>query len=71
MTTVFHTWKDIFKLCASYAASEFMSGFRLELMHYFPHHKLQVKPHLCPWFSNACAAGIVHRDHLFCFLPAE
>ena len=25
----------------------------------------QVKPHSSPWFSAACAAAIVHRNHLF------
>ena len=29
------------------------------------HHKYQVKPHLSPWFSAACAAAIVHRIHFF------
>ena len=40
----------------------FVSGFRLELM-YIPRHKYQVKPHSSPWFSAACAAAIVHRNH--------
>ena len=43
----------------------FVSGFRLELMH-IPHHKYQVKPHSSPWFSAACAAAIVHRNHFIC-----
>ena len=30
-----------------------------------PHRKYQVKPHSSPWFSVACAAAIVHRNHLF------
>ena len=25
----------------------------------------QVKPHLSPWFSAACASAIVHRNHFF------
>ena len=29
------------------------------------HHKYQVKTHLSPWFSAACAAVIVHRNHFF------
>ena len=33
-------------------------------MHYC---KYQVKPHLSPWFSAACAAAKVHRKH-FCRL---
>ena len=32
---------------------------------YIPHRKYQVKPHSYPWFSAACAAAIVHRDHFF------
>ena len=40
----------------------FVSGFRLELM-YIPCHKYQVKPHSSPWFSAACAAAIIHRNH--------
>ena len=32
---------------------------------YIPHQKYQVKPHLSPWFSAACAAAIVHRNHFF------
>ena len=35
----------------------------LELMLYFPHRNYQVKPHSSPWFSAACAAAIVKRDH--------
>ena len=41
----------------------FVSGCWLELM-YIPNHKYQVKPQLSPWFSVACAAAIVHRNHL-------
>ena len=33
---------------------------------YIPHRKYQVKPHSSPWFSAACAAAIVHRNHFFC-----
>ena len=32
---------------------------------YIPHHKYQVKPPLSSWFSAACAAAIVHRNHFF------
>ena len=31
----------------------------------------QVKSHLSPWFSDACAAVKAHRDHFFHFLPIE
>ena len=42
----------------------FVSGFRLELI-YISLRKYQVIPHSHPWFSAACAAAIVHRNHLF------
>ena len=32
---------------------------------YIPHRKYQVKPHSSQWFSAACAAAIVHRNHFF------
>ena len=32
---------------------------------YIPYCKYQVKPHSSPWFSAACAAAIVHRNHFF------
>ena len=50
-------WEDIFK-----------SGLLLLLVNlavYIPHRKYQVKPHSSPWFSAACAAAIVHRNHVF------
>ena len=59
-------WKDIFKLSASVAASEFCEWFQVGIDEYIPHRKYQVKPHSSPWFSVACAAAIVHRNHFFC-----
>ena len=32
---------------------------------YIAYCKFQVKPHLSPWFSAACATAIVHRNHFF------
>ena len=32
---------------------------------YTPHKKYQVKLHSFSWFSAACAAAIVHRNHFF------
>ena len=32
---------------------------------YIPHRKYQVEPRLSPWFSAACAAAIIHRNHVF------
>ena len=59
-------WEDIFKLSASAAASEFCEWFLVGVDEYIPHSKYQVKPHSSPWFSAACAAAIVHRNHFFC-----
>ena len=56
-------WDDIFKLGASPAASDFCELAQLVLI-YIPHRKYQIKPHLSPWFSSACSAAIVHRNHI-------
>ena len=60
-------WEDIFKLSASAAASEFCEWVQVGIDVYIPHRKYQIKPHSSPWFSAACAAAIVHRNHFFCF----
>ena len=64
-------WEDMFKLSASAAAaaaaaSQFSERVQVETDVYIPHHKDQVKPHSSPWFSAACVAAIVHRNHFFC-----
>ena len=58
-------WEDIFKLSASAAASEFCDWVQIGIDVYIPHQKYQVKPHSSPWFSAACAAAIVYRNHFF------
>ena len=58
-------WEDVFKLSASAAASEFCEWVQVGIDVYIPHRKYQVKPHSSPWFSAACAAAIVHRNHFF------
>ena len=58
-------WEDIFKLGASAAVSEFCEWVQVGSDVYIPHRKDQVKPHSSPWFSAACAAAIVHRNHFF------
>ena len=58
-------WENIFKLSASAAASEFCEWVQVGIDVYIPHRKYQVKPHSSPWFSAACAAAIVHRNHFF------
>ena len=59
-------WEDNFNLSASAAASEFCEWVQVGIDVYIPHRKYQVKPHSSPWFSAACAAAIVHRNHFFC-----
>ena len=58
-------WEDIFKLGASAAASEFCEWIQVGIDVYIPHRKYQVKSHSSPWFSAACTAAIVHRNHFF------
>ena len=58
-------WENIFKLGVSTAASEFCEWVQVGIDVYIPHRKYQVKPHSSPWFSAACAAAIVHRNHFF------
>ena len=43
--------EDLFKLCASAAASEFCERVQVGIGVYTPRHKYQVKPHSSPWFS--------------------
>ena len=58
-------WKDIFKLGASAAASEFFEWVQVGIDVSIPHRKYHVKSHSSPWFLAACAAAIVHRNHFF------
>ena len=58
--------KDIFKPSDS-AAGEFCEWVQVGIDVYIPHRKYQIKPHSSPWFSAACAAAIVHRNHFFHF----
>ena len=55
-------WKDVFKLGASAAASEFCEWIQVGIDVYVPHRKYEVKPHSSPLFSAACAAAIVHSS---------
>ena len=57
-------WKDIFKLSVSAVASEFRGWFQVGIDVY-PHCKYQVQSHWSPFFSAACTAAIVHRNHFF------
>ena len=58
-------WEHIFKLSASAAASEFCEWLQVRIDAYIPHCKYHVKPHSSTWFSAACDAAIVHRNHFF------
>ena len=58
-------WENIFKLGASAAASEFSEWIQVGINVYNPHQNYEVKPHSSPWFSAACAAAIVYRNHFF------
>ena len=58
-------WDNIFKFSASTAANEFREWVQVGIDAYIPHRKYQVKPHSTPWFSAACVAAIVHRNHIF------
>ena len=58
-------WENIFKLSASAAASEFCEWVQIGIDVYIRHGKNQIMPHSCPWFSAACAAAIIHRNHFF------
>ena len=64
-------WEDIFKLSASAATSAFCEWLQVGIDAYTPHRKYRVKPLSSPWFSAACAAAIVHRDHFFCLYQRE
>ena len=64
-------WENIFKLGASAAASESCEYVQVGIDVYIPHRKYHVKPHSSPWFSAACDAAIVHRNHFFLLYQRE
>ena len=59
------SWEGFFKFSVSAAASEFCEWIHVGIDVYIPHRKYQVKPDSSPWFSPACAAAIVYRNHFF------
>ena len=63
--------EGVFKVGASAAASKFCEWCQVRIEVYIPHRKYQVKPHLSPWFSAACAATIVHRNLFFCLYQKD
>ena len=64
-------WEDIFKLSASAAACESCEWVQVGIDVYIAHQKYHVKPHSSPWFSAACAAAMVHRNHFFCLYQED
>ena len=58
-------WKKIFELKVPAATSKFCEQVQVGIDVYISHHKCQVKPHSYPWFSAACVAAIVQRNHFF------
>ena len=58
-------WVAIIILGAFAATSDFCEWVQVGIDVYIPHIKHQVKPHSCPWSAAACAAAIVHRNHVF------
>ena len=56
-------WVDI---VTSAAVTELCWWFQIGIDVYIPHSKYQLKPHSSPWFSTACDAAIVDRNHFFC-----
>ena len=61
-------WEDIFKLGPSAATSEFCEWGQVGIDVYIPRRKY-VKPHSSTWFSAACAAAAVYRNHFFPLVP--
>ena len=59
------SWEDILKLSVSIAAREFCEWVQVGVDVYISHRKYQIKLHSFPWFSAACAAAVVHRNHFF------
>ena len=44
------------------SASKFYEWIQVGINEFIP-HKYQVKPHPFLWFSSACAAALIHRNH--------
>ena len=57
---------EIWFSSVSAAASEFCVWVQVGTDTYIPHCKYQIKPHSSLWFSVACAAAMVHRNHFLC-----
>ena len=64
-------WEEIFKLGASASASKSCEWFQVGIDVYIAHRKYQAKPLSFPWFSAACAAPIVYKNHFFCLYQKD
>ena len=64
-------WEDIFKLGASAAASDFCEWIQVGIDVHVLHRKYQVKPHSSPWFSAACVAATVRKNHFLCLYQKD
>ena len=58
-------WREIFKISACAAASEFYECFQVRIDAYIAHPKYQAKSHGSSWLSCVCAAARTHRNN-FC-----
>ena len=58
-------WKNIFKLSAFAAAIEICEWVQVGIGLCIPNRKYQVKPQSSPWFSAACTAAKIYRNHFF------
>ena len=58
-------WEDIFKFSVFAAARKFCEWVQVGIDAHISHRKYQVRSRSSPWFSAACAAAIVHRNHFF------
>ena len=58
--------EDIFKLIAPAATNEFYEWVQLGIDVYINNLKYQFKRYSSPWFSTACAAATVNKNHPFC-----
>ena len=67
---MFH-WRVLLNSVLLLLLVNFVSGVQVAIDVYIPHCKYHFKSHLSPWFSAACAAAIVHRNHFFSFVPTE
>ena len=50
---------------------KFCECVQVEIHVYISHQKYQVKSHSSPWFSAACAAPIVYKNHFFCLYQKD